>query len=82
MSRESVSTRDLRQRTEEELWALIQDLEEELFKYRVDRAVAALSDTSVLKKVKRDIARAKTVLRARQLGMEQGPDAGVQAEEG
>ncbi len=82
MSRESLTTRDLRQRTDEELRALVRDLEEELFKYRVDKAVAALSDTSVLKKVKRDIARAKTILRARQLGIEQGPEAGVRGDEG
>ena len=78
MSRESVSARDMRQRTDEELRALVRQLEEEYFKYRVDKAVGALTDTSVLKKVRRDIARAKTILRARELGKEQGPQAGDQ----
>jgi len=53
-----------------ELKTIIRDLEEELFSLRFQISTGHLEDYSRLNQVKKQIARARTVLRARELGFE------------
>jgi large subunit ribosomal protein L29 len=71
MKKEPLTPRDVRQRSDEELRVLSTQLAEELFRYRVQTATSQLDDTSALKATKRELARVKTILRARQLGVEE-----------
>ena len=64
---------EIRERSDQELGTLIGQLQEDLFKLRVQRATNQLEDTSRLRQLRRDIARANTVLKARTLGLEQAP---------
>jgi large subunit ribosomal protein L29 len=52
-----------RQLSEEDLKAKIVSLEENLFRLRCNKSIGQLEDTSAIKKARRDIARAKTVLK-------------------
>ena len=52
---------DLRQMGETELATKITQLEEELFRLGCNKTIGQLEDTSVIKKTRRDIARAKTI---------------------
>jgi large subunit ribosomal protein L29 len=71
MKKEPLSSRDIRQRSDEELRVLARQLAEELFRYRVQTATSQLDDTSVLKATKKELARVKTILKARELGVEE-----------
>lgn len=53
---------ELRDLSVEDLKNKISSLEENLFRLRCNQAVGQLEDTSVLKRNRRDIAQAKTVL--------------------
>ncbi len=53
---------EFRQLSAEELRAKIVSLRENLFRLRCNNTIGQLEDTSVIKKTRRDIARAKTVL--------------------
>lgn len=66
-----MSTHDLRQLTEDELTTKVGALEEDLFKIKFQHATAQLSDTSKIKDARRELARAKTILREKQLAAEQ-----------
>ncbi|MCG8334967.1 MAG: 50S ribosomal protein L29 [Proteobacteria bacterium] len=54
---------ELRQLSEEDLKSKIQNLEENLFRLKCNKTIGQLDDTSALKSARRDIARAKTILR-------------------
>jgi large subunit ribosomal protein L29 len=54
---------ELRQLSEEDLKSKIKSLEENLFRLKCNKTIGQLEDTSALKVAKKDIARAKTVLR-------------------
>ncbi len=58
---------DIRELTTEEVTARIDQLEEELFRLRFRRATMELPNPMLLRTIKRDIARLKTVLREREL---------------
>jgi len=58
-----MKTKQLRERTREELDELYGDLCEELFKLRAQRAVAQLEKAHRVKEVRRTIARVLTVLK-------------------
>jgi large subunit ribosomal protein L29 len=58
---------DLRQLETIDLSAKVKVLEEDLFKVRFQHATAQLSDSSKIKKARRELARAITVLREREL---------------
>ncbi|MBE3550188.1 50S ribosomal protein L29 [Brockia lithotrophica] len=60
---------DLRKLTDEEIAAKIRELKEELFRLRFQQAMGQLDKPHRLKEVKKDIARAKTILRERELGL-------------
>lgn len=59
--------RDMRELTTEEVLQKLDETYQELFNLRFQLATKQLSDTSRLSKVKRDIARLKTVLREQEL---------------
>tara|TARA_R110001606_G_scaffold261061_3_gene409132 strand:- start:163 stop:357 length:195 start_codon:yes stop_codon:yes gene_type:complete len=56
---------DLRQKTEDELNQQVLDLKKEAFNLRFRRASGQLENTSMVRQVRRDIARIKTVLHER-----------------
>jgi large subunit ribosomal protein L29 len=51
-----------------DLKSKVKAMEEEVFRVRFQHATAQLQDASKLKKTRRDLARAKTVLRLKELG--------------
>lgn len=61
---------DLRQFSQSELEARLDELKEELFNLRFQREVGQLEDVNRLRITKRNIARVKTVLREKQLEAE------------
>ena len=65
-----MDTVDLRAKPTEELESDLQDLQESLFSLKFRNVLSQLDDTSQLKKVRRDVARSKTILRERSLGIE------------
>ena len=65
-----MDTVDFRVKPTEELESDLQDLQESLFSLKFRNVLSQLDDTSQLKKVRRDIARTKTILRERSLGIE------------
>ena len=65
-----MGTVDLRVKPTEELESDLQDLQESLFSLKFRNVLSQLDDTSQLKKVRRDVARTKTILRERSLGIE------------
>ncbi len=60
-------TAELRELPDEELVARIESAKEELFNLRFQLATGQLDNTSRLKELKRDVARAATLLREREL---------------
>lgn len=52
-----------------DLQVKVKSLEEDLFKVRFQHATAQLSDSSKIGKAKRSLARAKTILREREIAM-------------
>ena len=65
-----MNTAELRAKPAEELENDLQDLQESLFSLKFRNVLSQLDDTSQLKKVRRNVARAKTILRERSLGIE------------
>lgn len=61
-----MKAREIRDMTSEELHQKVDDLKKELFNLRFQAATAQLDNPMRIKEVKRDIARAKTVLRERE----------------
>ena len=61
----------LREFTTEELNHKVEELKNELFNLRFQLATGQLENPMVIKTVKKDIARAKTILRERELGINQ-----------
>jgi len=61
---------DIRELTSDEIAARIEQLQEELFRLRFRRATMELENPMLLRTIKRDIARLKTVLRERELTSE------------
>jgi large subunit ribosomal protein L29 len=59
--------KELREMTDAELHTKINDLKSELFNLRFQLATGQLDNPMRIKGVKKDIARAKTVLRAREI---------------
>ncbi len=59
----------LREMTVEELKDQIREIEENLFLLKMQHGVGQLDDTSKLRRTKRDLAQAKTVLREHDLGI-------------
>ncbi len=60
---------ELRELTEDELKTKLHEHSEELFSLRFRKAVGELPDSSRVAKLKKEIARIKTILRERELGI-------------
>ena len=58
---------DIREWDEAEIGARMKELKEEQFKLRFTASMMELENPSLLKNIRRDIARLKTVLREREL---------------
>jgi large subunit ribosomal protein L29 len=65
-----VKAKDLREMTAEELKDLVLEQKEKLYKLRFQLELSQLDNTSQIKEVKRDIARIKTLIREKELGLE------------
>lgn len=61
---------DARELTTDELSSRIEQLQEELFRLRFRRATMELENPMLLRTIKRDIARLRTVLREQELSSE------------
>ena len=59
---------DLRSMDLDTLVARVKSLEEDVFRVRFQHATSQLQNTSKLEKSRRDLARAKTILRLKELG--------------
>ncbi|MBU2864090.1 50S ribosomal protein L29 [Reinekea marina] len=57
-----MNTKDLREKSVEELNNTLLDLLRDQFKYRMQKTTGQLSQTNLLGQVRKDIARVKTVL--------------------
>ncbi|MCB9716831.1 MAG: 50S ribosomal protein L29 [Myxococcales bacterium] len=66
---------ELRDKTDEELRELEGELRDKLIKIQVARATQRATDTAQLPRIKRDIARIKTILHERTLGLAGGAGA-------
>jgi large subunit ribosomal protein L29 len=62
---------NIRESSNDELKERVKRLEEELFQHRLKRYTNQLENTNVIKSTRREIARAKSVLSARAVGLEQ-----------
>ncbi|AAD36558.1 MULTISPECIES: 50S ribosomal protein L29 [Thermotoga] len=60
---------ELRNYTDEELKNLLEEKKRQLMELRFQLAMGQLKNTSLIKLTKRDIARIKTILRERELGI-------------
>ncbi|WP_456399232.1 50S ribosomal protein L29 [Mesoaciditoga sp.] len=65
-----MKAKDLRDMTAEELKDLVLEQKEKLYKLRFQLELSQLDNTSQIKEVKRDIARIKTLIREKELGLE------------
>ena len=65
----------LNEKTNEEIEGFLKKSKEELFNLRFQSATGQLENTARLKAVKHDIARMYTILRERELGISQAPEA-------
>lgn len=66
---ELVKTNEIRKLSQEELEKKAIDLKTELFNLRFQLATGQLDNPSYIKTVKKDIARVKTIIRERELGI-------------
>ncbi len=65
----------LREKSDSELIEQERELREELFNLRFQHSTGQLENTMAIVRVKKDIARVKTALRERTLGVERKPEA-------
>ena len=68
-----MTANELRSKSSEELENDLQDLKDTAFNVKFRRILGQLEDTSQLQKVKKDSARIHTILRLRELGIEESP---------
>ena len=61
---------DIRELTDDEIQERVQELEEERFRLRFRGATMELENPTLLKEIRRDIARMKTVLSERELAQQ------------
>ena len=64
-----MKTSELRSMDDEKLQSLVKDYHEELFNLRFQQVLGKLTATGRPRAVKREIARIKTILRERELGL-------------
>jgi len=64
----------MRESNNAELVARVSRTEEELFQHRLKRYTNQLENTNLIRASRRDIARAKTIVSQRKLGIEKGKE--------
>ncbi|CCQ93491.1 ribosomal protein L29 [[Clostridium] ultunense Esp] len=64
-----MKAKEIRQMTDQELDAKLLDLKNELFNLRFQLATGQLDNPMRIKAVRKDIARVKTIVRERELGI-------------
>ncbi len=64
-----MKTNEIRQMSDQELNAKLLDFKNELFNLRFQLATGQLDNPMNIKKVRKDIARVKTIIRERELGI-------------
>ena len=69
MANDAMSPKDLRDRTDDELVTFVQEKSEELFKLRFQHYTGQLENTARLKTVRRELARARTIITERDKGI-------------
>ncbi len=62
-----MTSKELRELTDEELLAKIDEYKEELFNLRFSQATGSLENPARIKELRKAVARIKTILRERQL---------------
>ena len=70
-----MKTSELRDKTDEELRELETELRDKLIKLQVARATQRATNTAQFPVIKKDIARIKTILHERKLGLAHGGNA-------
>jgi large subunit ribosomal protein L29 len=65
-----MKTNDLKERSQSELTDLVGTLSKELFQAKMKNFTNRLDNTSSLGKTRREIAKVKTILRQKELGIE------------
>jgi len=65
-----LKTKDIRELTDSELYKKLDDSKDELFKLRFQMATGQLDNPMKLQEIRRRIARVKTVIRERELGIQ------------
>ena len=61
---------EIRDMTSEAILDTLEDLKVEMYTYRIQKETGEITDTTLFRKTRRDIARLKTVLRERELAAE------------
>jgi large subunit ribosomal protein L29 len=75
-----VKTSEIRDKSDEELAVLETELRDKLIKLQVAKATQRAVDTAQFSRIKKDIARVKTILHERKLGLAaRGAGAGEEA---
>ena len=74
-----MKAKEIHEMTSEELTKKLAELKDELFNLRFRHATGQLENPNVLNGVKKDIARVKTVMRQRELGLAKAPETSVAA---
>ena len=67
-----MKAKEIRQMTDQELDTQLLDLKSELFNLRFQLATGQLDNPMRIKVVRKDIARVKTIIRERELGIRKG----------
>jgi len=73
-----LKTNKLREKGDEELFELDRDLTEDYFKLRFQHTTGQMENPTKLRLIKKDIARVKTIMRERKLGLQRQVKSGVQ----
>ena len=68
-----MKTKELHELTVDELNTKLKELTEELFNLRFRHAIGQLENPASLKTCKKDIAKVKTIIRERELGLANSP---------
>ena len=66
-----MDVRDIRKLNDEKLYDQLEDLKEALFNLRFQKAFGQLEDSNSIRRAKRDVARVLTVIRERQLQVQE-----------
>jgi large subunit ribosomal protein L29 len=75
-----MNAQEIREMTDDAILDAIEDQKLAIFNLRFQRATGQLEDTNAIRKIRRDIARLKTILRERHLAAQAVNEEGQNAE--